>query len=84
MANLLRKPSGKHGKVHDITPESANWGYVGFGLYRLKAGETSLRIVFMCLLRATGMQCQQPIACLLSAQHLANRAATHKNSDRKG
>ncbi|ANG97618.1 MULTISPECIES: 5-deoxy-glucuronate isomerase [Brucella] len=41
MANLLRKPSGKHGKVHDITPESANWGYVGFGLYRLKAGETA-------------------------------------------
>ncbi len=34
MANLLRKPSGKHGKVHDITPESANWGYVGFGLFR--------------------------------------------------
>lgn len=41
MANLLRKPTATSGKVHDITPESANWGYVGFGLYRLKAGETA-------------------------------------------
>jgi len=40
MANLLRKPQGAHGKVHDITPESAEWGYVGFGLYRLKPGDT--------------------------------------------
>ncbi len=40
MANLLRKPNGTHGKVHDITPESAKWGYVGFGLYRLKSGES--------------------------------------------
>ncbi len=29
---LLRKPTGTNGKVHDITPESAGWGYVGFGL----------------------------------------------------
>lgn len=41
MTDLLRKPMGTHGKVHDITPESAGWGYVGFGLYRLKAGETA-------------------------------------------
>ena len=36
---LLRKPVGTTGKVHDISPASAGWGYVGFGLYRLKAGE---------------------------------------------
>src|SRR5690606_1446681 len=41
MADLLRKPSGTRGKVHDITAQSANWGYVGFGLYHLKAGETA-------------------------------------------
>ncbi|MCK1977851.1 5-deoxy-glucuronate isomerase, partial [Jeotgalicoccus huakuii] len=41
MANLLRKPKGTHGKVHDIPPESAEWGYVGFGLYRLKPGESA-------------------------------------------
>ncbi len=41
MTNLLRKPTGKTGKVHDITPESANWSYVGFGLYHLKPGETA-------------------------------------------
>ena len=41
MANLLRKPTGTSGKVHDITPESANWGYVGFGLYHLKPGESA-------------------------------------------
>jgi len=40
MPDLLRKPFGTHGKVHDITPESAGWRYVGFGLYRLRAGET--------------------------------------------
>ena len=40
MSNLLRKPFGTHGKVHDITLESAGWRYVGFGLYRLRAGET--------------------------------------------
>jgi 5-deoxy-glucuronate isomerase len=39
MADLLRKPSGTSGKVHDITPASAGWGYVGFGLYHLKPGE---------------------------------------------
>ena len=39
MADLLRKPTATVGKVHDITPESAGWGYVGFGLYHLKAGK---------------------------------------------
>lgn len=41
MADLLRKPFGTHGKVHQITPESAGWRYVGFSLYRLRAGETA-------------------------------------------
>ena len=41
MADLLRKPSGSTGKVHDITPASAGWGYVGFGLYHLAAGEVA-------------------------------------------
>lgn len=40
MAELLRKPFGTHGKVHEITPTSAGWRYVGFSLYRLRAGET--------------------------------------------
>ncbi|MXQ06827.1 5-deoxy-glucuronate isomerase [Alphaproteobacteria bacterium GH1-50] len=40
MSRLLIKPQGTSGKVHDITPASAGWGYVGFGLYRLTAGET--------------------------------------------
>jgi 5-deoxy-glucuronate isomerase len=40
MAELLRKPFGTHGKVHEITPVSAGWRYVGFSLYRLRAGET--------------------------------------------
>ncbi len=39
MPDLLRKPFGARGKVHDITPESAGWRYVGFSLYRLKAGD---------------------------------------------
>ena len=40
MANLLRKPTDTSRKCHDITVESANWRYVGFGLYKLQAGET--------------------------------------------
>ncbi|PRX03458.1 UNVERIFIED_ORG: 5-deoxyglucuronate isomerase [Martelella mediterranea] len=40
MSRLLVKPDGTRGKVHDITPESAGWGYVGFRLYRLSAGES--------------------------------------------
>ena len=39
MSRLLVPPSGTSGKVHDITPDSAGWGYVGFGLYRLQPGE---------------------------------------------
>ncbi|WP_105401556.1 5-deoxy-glucuronate isomerase [Neorhizobium sp. T7_12] len=41
MTNLLRKPKGAFGKVHDVTPKDAGWGYVGFGLYRLKPGESA-------------------------------------------
>lgn len=39
MSPLLRKPFGTHGKVHEITPQSAGWRYVGFSVYRLRAGE---------------------------------------------
>ncbi len=39
MGDLLRKPAGTNGKVHNITPESAGWDYVGFGLHHLSAGE---------------------------------------------
>jgi 5-deoxy-glucuronate isomerase len=38
MGDLLVRPLGTRGKVHDVTPDSAGWGYVGFGLYRLEQG----------------------------------------------
>ncbi len=47
MPDLLVKPAGTHGHVHDITPARAttplspDWGYVGFGLYRLAPGEVA-------------------------------------------
>ena len=41
MSKLLIKPTAQSGKAHDITPESAGWRYVGFGLYRLAPGETA-------------------------------------------
>jgi 5-deoxy-glucuronate isomerase len=41
MNNLLRKPTAETGRVHAITPETAGWGYVGFELYHLSAGETA-------------------------------------------
>jgi 5-deoxy-glucuronate isomerase len=40
MTSVLRKPFGSHGKVHEITPVSADWRYVGLSLWRLRAGET--------------------------------------------
>ena len=40
-SHLLRRPLGAEGKVHDVTPANAGWGHVGFGLYRLKAGEVA-------------------------------------------
>ena len=39
MPQLLRKPFGTHGKVHEINPTSAGWRYVGFSLWRLRKGE---------------------------------------------
>lgn len=44
MVDLLRKPNGTNGKVHDITAEDANWGYVGFGLYHLKSGQKATEL----------------------------------------
>jgi 5-deoxy-glucuronate isomerase len=41
MPDLLRKPVGTRGKVHDISAENAGWRYVGFSLYRLKKGESA-------------------------------------------
>jgi 5-deoxy-glucuronate isomerase len=40
MGQLLRKPFGGHGKVHEITPQSAGWRYVGFSLYSIQEGES--------------------------------------------
>ena len=45
-APLLVRPSGPHGQVHGLTPANLkdrcpNWGYVGFELHRLAAGETA-------------------------------------------
>jgi 5-deoxy-glucuronate isomerase len=39
--DLLRKPTGTHGPVHAISAADAGWGYVGFTLYRLNAGESA-------------------------------------------
>ncbi len=46
MSDLLKRPTGQSGHVHNITvasargPKSPDWGYVGFGLYRLAAGDS--------------------------------------------
>ena len=41
MPELLRSPIAKSGKVHDITPDTAGWDYVGFGLYHLTPGDSA-------------------------------------------
>lgn len=40
MPNLLVKPSGHHGRVTHVTPETAGWTYVGFDLHRLRPGDS--------------------------------------------
>lgn len=59
MAELLVKPSAKTGKVIDVTPESAGWGYVGFALHRLApgasiSGATGDREICLVLVSGTG------------------------------
>ena len=52
---LLVRPSGTRGKVHEVTPESACWGYVGFGLHRLGPGDAvsgGLSALSPCVKRA--------------------------------
>ncbi|MFI0397312.1 5-deoxy-glucuronate isomerase [Paracoccus jiaweipingae] len=44
MAELLKRPTGSRGKVHHLTPASAGWRYVGFDLYRLRAGDTAAEV----------------------------------------
>jgi 5-deoxy-glucuronate isomerase len=39
MRSLLIKPSGHHGRVTHVTPETAGWDYVGFDLHRLRPGD---------------------------------------------
>ncbi len=59
MSHLLVKPQppNANGRVHSITPETANWKYVGFDLYHLKAGENVSRKTLdreVCLVMVTG------------------------------
>ena len=39
MSNLLLQPDlSGDGPIYDVTPASAGWSYVGFGLHDLAAG----------------------------------------------
>jgi 5-deoxy-glucuronate isomerase len=60
MSHLLSKVSepDSEGCVQKITPESANWQYVGFELYTLKAGESLSQLSEdkeSCLVLVTGL-----------------------------
>ena len=39
MADLHRKPTSNHGKIHDINHVNAGWDYVGFSVHKLAAGD---------------------------------------------
>jgi len=39
--NLRVRPKGNSGLVHDVTPDSARWTYVGFALHKLAEGESA-------------------------------------------
>lgn len=40
-SNLRIRPKGTTGLVHEVTPASAGWTYVGFALHRLAEGEVT-------------------------------------------
>ena len=39
MSRLRLKPTGTTGRVHNVTPQSAGWTYVGFELHKLAPGQ---------------------------------------------
>lgn len=39
MSDLHRRPVSDHGMIHDISPDDAGWGYVGFTVHRLTPGD---------------------------------------------
>lgn len=41
MSRLLLRPAGERGKIHDVTPASAGWSYVGFACYRMAPGDAA-------------------------------------------
>ncbi len=41
MSELLLKPRQPYGLMHDVTPASAGWSYVGFSLHRLNQGDNA-------------------------------------------
>ncbi|MCC1492714.1 5-deoxy-glucuronate isomerase [Cognatishimia sp. F0-27] len=41
MGDLLRRPAVTQGRIHNLAPEGAGWGYVGFDLWRLAPGQTA-------------------------------------------
>jgi len=70
MSSLLRRPFGSHGKVHEITPASAGWRYVGFSLYRLRPGETAAEATSATLPAATNSPATSYRAAATSAAWL--------------
>ncbi|CAN5269495.1 5-deoxy-glucuronate isomerase [soil metagenome] len=41
MPKLLVRPAGKSGRIVHVTPQSADWTYVGFDVWMLSAGEAA-------------------------------------------
>lgn len=57
MSKLLVRPKVGGGSVINVTPASAGWGHVGFGLHRLVPGETAAAATGdreVCLVFVTG------------------------------
>ena len=81
MTSLLRKPAGTAGKVHDITPDSAGWGYVGFGLYRLAPGESAA--VYLSMSVAAGGSTGKPARPTRSRVRCASDSGMYPRSTLK-
>ena len=72
MANLLSKCASESGKIQHITPHNAGWEYVGFDVWRLKAGDS-------IELPSDGAE-----RCLVLVSGLASVSAAGKHFERIG
>ncbi|MDO4434831.1 MAG: 5-deoxy-glucuronate isomerase [Cardiobacteriaceae bacterium] len=82
MAKLLLKPNPQGALIHDVSKDSAGWGYVGFQVLKLKAGETfafdALNDTERCFTVLTG-KCDVSLDKALFAENIGERESVFED-----